>query len=76
MINKKFCDLFGILPKNPSDEFTQVHLDIAASIQEVLNHVVITIAKNAYHEYKIDYLCLSGGVALNCISNYEIQKFN
>ncbi len=74
MINKKFCDLFGILPKNPSDEFTQVHLDIAASIQEVLNHVVITIAKNAYHEYKIDYLCLSGGVALNCISNYEIQK--
>ena len=74
MINKKFCDLFGILPKNPSEEFTQAHLDIASSIQEVLNHVVITIVKNAYREYKIDYLCLSGGVALNCITNYEIQK--
>ena len=74
MINKKFCDLFGILPKNPSEEFTQAHLDIASSIQEVLNHVVTTIVKNAYREYKIDYLCLSGGVALNCITNYEIQK--
>ena len=45
MINKKFCDLFGILPKNPSEKFTQAHLDIASSIQEVLNHVVITIVK-------------------------------
>jgi len=76
MINQKFCNLFGIEPKLPDEEFKTIHLDIAASIQDVLNKVVLRIAKNVKKSLQVDYLCLAGGVALNCVTNYQIQKEN
>lgn len=76
MINEKFCDLFGLKPKKPDDNFNQIHLDLASSIQNVLNIAIMNLIKVVKDELKTDYLCLSGGVALNCISNYQIQKSN
>ena len=76
MINKNFCDLFGIKPKLPEENFTKIHLDIASSIQSVLNEAIMNLVKSVKNELQSDYLCLSGGVALNCVSNYHIQKSN
>ena len=49
-------------------------MDIAASIQKVTEHVVVNICKNLFNEYKIENLCLAGGVALNCVANGKILK--
>ena len=49
-------------------------MDIAASIQSVLETILIKITKSIYKEYKIKNLCLAGGVALNCVANGKIIK--
>ena len=51
-------------------------MDIAASIQEVTEEVMIKLAKSIFEEYKIKNLCLAGGVALNCVANGKILKEN
>ena len=74
MTSKKFHDLFG---KNPRDskkeELTEFHMDIAASIQEVTEEVMLKICRSLQAEYKIPNLCLAGGVALNCVANGKIH---
>ncbi len=75
MTNKKFNDLFGQRPRDPSNEkITQFHMDIAASIQKVTEEVMIKLAKSVRKEYGIKNLCLAGGVALNCVANGKILK--
>ncbi len=75
MTNKKFHDLFGQKPRDPSNEkITQFHMDIAASIQKVTEEVMIKLAKSVRKEYGIKNLCLAGGVALNCVANGKILK--
>ena len=77
MTNNKFNDLFGQKPRNPqTDEITQFHMDIAASIQKVTEEIMINLAKSAQREYKIKNLCLAGGVALNCVANGKILQEN
>jgi len=75
MTNKKFDRLFG-QPSRKSEEsmLTQFHMDIAASIQSVIEEIVLKITKNIFTEYKIKNLCLAGGVALNCVANGKILK--
>jgi len=75
MINKKFENLFGCKTRNSSEEeITQFHMDVAASIQNVTEEILIKIVKRLKHDYKIDNLCLAGGVALNCVANGKILK--
>ena len=75
MTNNKFDKLFGNLRRNPDEEkITQFHMDIAASIQKVTEFVMLKIVKSLHNEYKIENLCLAGGVALNCVANGKILK--
>jgi len=75
MTNKKFDNLFG-QPVRTSEEslLTQFHMDIAASIQAVIEEIVLRLTKCIASEYKIKNLCLAGGVALNCVANGKILK--
>ena len=77
MINKEFCSLFGRKERIPDkDKLEQFHMDIAASIQEVTEEIMIKLVKSLKEEYKINNLCLAGGVALNCVANGKILKEN
>ena len=75
MTNKKFDALFGQSVRNShKDKLTQFHMDIAASIQEVTEEIVIKIAKFIKKEFNKENLCLAGGVALNCVANGKLEK--
>ncbi len=75
MTSKKFHTLFGQKPRNPKKEnLTQFHMDIAASIQEVTENIMIKLAKSLKKEFNLPNLCLAGGVALNCVANGKILK--
>ena len=77
MTNSKFHKLFGKSPRNPKIEnITQFHMDIAASIQLVTENIMLKLARSLRNEYQIKNLCLSGGVALNCVANGKILKEN
>ncbi len=73
MTNKKFDDLFGYPARIANEEdLTQFHMNIASSIQEVTEDIMIKLAKSTQKAYKIKNLCLAGGVALNCVANGKI----
>ena len=75
MTNKNFSDLFGQPVRNPKkDLLTDFHMDIAASIQAVTEEIVLRITKDLAEEYKMENLCMAGGVALNCVANGKILK--
>jgi len=75
MIGKKFETLFKAPPLPPEQlPHPQFYCDVAASIQKVTEEVILKIVKHAYQETKIDYLCLAGGVALNCVANGRIIR--
>ena len=75
MTNKKFDKLFGQKPRIPDkDQITQFHMDIAASIQNVTEIIMLKLTKSLKSEYGINNLCLAGGVALNCVANGKILK--
>ena len=77
MVNDEFCKLFGRKERLPDkDKLEQFHMDIAASIQEVTEEIMIRLVKSLKEEYKINNLCLAGGVALNCVANGKILKEN
>ena len=72
MISKKFENLFNNKARKPEDNIDQFHMDIAASIQKVTEEIVIKICLNLYEKYKVENICLAGGVALNCVANGKI----
>ena len=75
MTNDKFNNLFGQKPRDSkSEKITQFHMDIAASIQRVTEEVMLKFARSLKEEYKLNNLCLAGGVALNCVANGKILK--
>jgi carbamoyltransferase len=75
MTNDKFNELFGQKPRDPkTEQITQFHMDIAASIQKITEVIMIKLAKDIQNEYGIKNLCLAGGVALNCVANGKILK--
>jgi len=74
MTNERFSRLFGRSPRPAEGELTQQDMDIAASIQQLTEEVVLRLAKTAKREVDHDYLCLSGGVALNCVANGRILR--
>ncbi len=74
MTNKKFDRLFGGPPRKPEGQLTQREMDIAASIQEVTEEVVLRLARTVQEEFEVDYLCMAGGVALNCVANGKLVR--
>jgi carbamoyltransferase len=76
MTNKKFSELFNVPNRNQDEPLKQIHMDIAASIQKVLELVVLNITKYVSRALPSKNLCLAGGVALNCVSNSKILKEN
>jgi carbamoyltransferase len=74
MTNGRFDDLFGAPPRKPESEITQREMDIAASIQAVTEEVVLRLARTLQAETGERYLCLAGGVALNCVANGRLLR--
>ena len=74
MTNAKFDALFGGPPRQAESEITQREMDLARSIQVVTEEVVLKICRSVHKELGVDYLCLAGGVALNCVSNGRILR--
>jgi carbamoyltransferase len=74
MTNGRFEKLFGGPPRKPESPLTQRHMDLARSIQEVTEEVMLRMARHVYKETGQRYLCLAGGVALNCVGNGRILR--
>ncbi|MEG3906833.1 carbamoyltransferase [Microcoleus sp. Pol12B5] len=74
MTNKKFDELFEGPPRQAEGKLTQREMDIAASIQVVTEEVVLRLCRTVKKELDVDYLCLAGGVALNCVANGRLLR--
>jgi carbamoyltransferase len=74
MTHKKFDKLFNGPRRKPESRLTQREMDIAASIQVVTEEVVLRLARTVQKELNVDYLCMAGGVALNCVANGRILR--
>ncbi len=76
MTNSRFDELFGAPPRGPEQLLTQRHMDLAASIQHVLEQVVLQMTRSLRKETGARNLCLAGGVALNCVANGKVLRDN
>ena len=74
MTNEKFARLFGAPARKASEPLTQVHMDLAASVQAVTEEAVLRLARSIKAETGARNLCLAGGVALNCVANGKVLK--
>ncbi len=74
MTNSRFHKLFGGPPRKPESEVTQKEMDLARSIQEVTEEVVIKIANHVHQKTGMKKLCMAGGVALNCVANGKLLR--
>lgn len=74
MTNRRFDRLFGVPRRNPEAPLTQEHCDLARSIQEVTEEIVLRLARTLHAETGEENLCLSGGVALNCVANGRLLR--
>jgi len=74
MTNKNFSKLFGRPPRQPEGEITQDDCDLAASIQVVLEEVLLNLVREIIKLTRTKNLCLAGGVALNCVANSKILE--
>lgn len=75
MVNeKKWEELFGISRRKPEEELKQIHCNLALAIQTITEEIVIKMAKEAKRITNSQFLCLSGGVALNCVANGKLLK--
>jgi carbamoyltransferase len=74
MTNSRFDTLLGGPPRKAEEPLTQRHMDLAASIQSVTEEVVLRMTRSLAGEAGARYLCLAGGVALNCVANGKILR--
>ena len=74
MTNRRFDELFGGPPRQLSEPLTQQHMDLAASIQAVLDEIVLRLTRALHAETGARNLCLAGGVALNCVANGKVLR--
>ena len=74
MTNEKFNKLFGGPPRVPETNLTQKEMDIARSLQEVTEEIVLKIGNHVFKETGLKNLCLAGGVALNCVANGRLLR--
>jgi carbamoyltransferase len=74
MTNGKFNKLFGGPPRVPETKLTQKEMDIARSLQDVTEEIVLKLGKHVYKETGSENLVLAGGVALNCVANGRLLR--
>jgi carbamoyltransferase len=74
MTNAKFDALFGGPARDPKSLLTQRDMDLAASIQAVLEEAVLRLTRSLAQETGMKNLCLAGGVALNCVANGKVLR--
>ncbi len=74
MTNNKFNKLFGGEPRKPESKLTQREMDLARSVQEVTEEIVLKLGKHVFKETGMNNLTLAGGVALNCVANGRLLK--
>ena len=74
MTNGRFDSLFGGPPRKPESYLTQRDMDLARSVQEVTEEVMLRLARSLHRETGSENLCLAGGVALNCVGNGRILR--
>ena len=74
MTNAKFNKLFGGKPRKKESILTQREMDLARSVQVVTEEIVMRMAKHVYKVTGEKYLCLAGGVALNCVANGKLLR--
>ncbi|MFH1045726.1 MAG: carbamoyltransferase [Candidatus Omnitrophota bacterium] len=74
MTNRRFERLFGGAARPPESPLTQRHMDLARSIQEVTEEVMLRMVRHVHNNTHQDNLCLAGGVALNCVGNGRILR--
>jgi len=73
MTNDRFSNLFGGPPRKPEENISEREINLASSIQSVTEEIVLKMAAFAREETGKKNLCLSGGVALNCVANGKLQ---
>lgn len=74
MTGGKFDDVFGGAPRKPESKLTQREMDLARSVQEVTEEVMLRLSRTLHRETGVDYMCMAGGVALNCVGNGRILR--
>jgi len=74
MTNRKFDEIFDGPPRKPESKLTQREMDLAASVQVVAEDIMLKMAANVKKETGEKYLCLAGGVALNCVGNGKLLR--
>jgi carbamoyltransferase len=74
MTNARFDALFGGPPRHSDDLITQRHMDLAASIQAVIEDIILRMTRSLAGQTGLENLCLAGGVALNCVANGKILR--
>jgi carbamoyltransferase len=74
MTSRAFDRLFGGPPRKPEAKIKQREMDLAASIQQVCEEIMLRMAHTAHRETGLGKLCLAGGVALNCVGNGKILR--
>jgi carbamoyltransferase len=76
MTNNVFAKLFGAPAREPESKVTQREMDLARSIQEITEEVVLKMAQFVHKETGMKRLCMAGGVALNCVANGKLLRKN
>ncbi len=74
MTSRRFDRLFGGPPRRPDGPLTEREMDLAASIQRVLEEIVLRMARHVHGRTGMSNLCLAGGVALNCVANGRLLR--
>lgn len=74
MTNQRFADLFEGPPRQPESEITQREMDLARSIQDVTEEIVLRMARHTHRITGCSTACLAGGVALNCVANGRLLR--
>ena len=74
MTNRKFEKLFGRPARQAEQKLEQFHMDVAASVQQVTEEIVLRLCASIAKETGIKNICLAGGVALNCVANGKLER--
>jgi carbamoyltransferase len=74
MTNGRFDALFGGKPRDASERLDQRHMDLAASVQQVTEEIVLRLTRSLAREGQSENLCLAGAVALNCVANGKVLR--
>jgi len=74
MTNSRFSEIFGGPPREPESRLTQREMDLARSVQDVTEDIMLRLANSVHRETGEKNLCMAGGVALNCVANGRILR--